>query len=148
MFFTCVTDGCDEHCQQVSLLRPAKMSLEWRDKDCHCDVQEVEFGEGAASAAEGVLTHPLDIGSPAAELAMLEASQEPLLDAAPALEAPGEPVQGALIGSPEMAAQAGVLGSPEPDVAAESLHAQATEAAPGQAEASEEEDDEDRCDFR
>ena len=92
------------------------------------------MGEDAASAAEVVLTHPLDIGSPAAEPAMLEASQEPVLDIAPALGAPGEPVQGALIESPEMAVQAGALGTQDPDVAAESSHAQAAEAAPGQAD--------------
>ena len=90
------------------------------------DTQEMKLGEDAAPAAEVVLTHPLDIGSPAAEPAMLDASQEPALDA---LE---EPVQGALV---EL-----------PDVAAETSHVQAAEAAPGQIEASEEEDDEDRCD--
>ena len=106
----------------------------------------MDLGEDAAPAAEVVLTHPLDIGSPAAEPVMLDASQEPVLDVAPALEAPREPNQGALIESPEMAAQAGALSIQEPDVAVESSHAQATEAAPGQVEASEEEDDEDRCD--
>ena len=102
--------------------------------------------EDAAPAAEVVLTHPLDIGSPAAELAMLDASQEALLDIAPVLDAPGEPLQSTLNESPETG-QAGALGIQEPDVAAESSHAQATEAAPGQAEATEEEDDEDRCDY-
>ena len=105
------------------------------------------MGENAAPAAEVVLTHPLDIGSPAAEPAMLDASQEPASDVAPALEAPGEPDQGALVELPDVAAQAGALGIPEPDVAAESSHAHATEAAPGQADVTEEEDDEDRCDF-
>ena len=104
----------------------------------------MESGEHAAPTAEAVLTHPLDIGSPAAEPAMLDASQEPVLDVARALD---EPVQGSLIESPEMAARAGALGTQEPDVAAETSHAQATETAPGQAEATEDEDNEDRSGF-
>ena len=102
------------------------------------------MGEDAAPAAEVVLSHPLDIGSPAAELVVLDASQEPDLDIAPALDAPEEPVQGAPNESPEMADQARALGIQEPDVAAEASHVQA---ASGQAEATEEDDDEDRCDF-
>ena len=31
IFFGCIKHNRDEHCQQVSLLRPAEMSLEWRD---------------------------------------------------------------------------------------------------------------------